>query len=79
MCDLLRGLSRYFLRLRSKFRGSLLRSFPILAHAAANKTRFFTAVNSRFVEWPKAFAAIRTPFNWFCNSASCVPSFLSHA
>jgi molybdate transport system substrate-binding protein len=38
-------------------------ALPILARAAADSTRFFTTLSSLLVEWPKAFAAARTPFS----------------
>jgi hypothetical protein len=38
-------------------------ALPILALAAADRTRFFTTLSSLLVELPKALAAARTPLN----------------
>jgi hypothetical protein len=38
-------------------------ALPILARAAADRTRFFTTFSSLLVESPSALAAARTPFN----------------
>jgi hypothetical protein len=51
-------------------------ALPILALAAADRTRFLTTFSSLLVELPKALAAARTPFNWCCILPNCFSSFL---
>ncbi len=59
------------------FAHRLFAARAIFALPAADNTRFFTRVSSRFVESPRAFAAARTRFNWCCILPNCVSSFLS--
>jgi hypothetical protein len=52
-------------------------AFTIAALPAADRTRFLTIVTSRPADWPNAFAAPRTRFNWCCSLPNCFSSFLS--
>jgi hypothetical protein len=47
------------------FAHRFLAALPILPLAAADKTRFFTALSSLFVELPRAFIAPRITFSTF--------------
>ncbi len=66
-----------FLACARTFAQRFFAAFAIFALPAADRTRFFTPVSSRFVESPKAFAAARTPLNWCCILCHCFSSFLS--
>jgi hypothetical protein len=46
----------------------------IAALPAAERTRFFAPTTSRSADCPKAFAAVRTPFNWWFSLLSCFSS-----
>jgi hypothetical protein len=62
----IRGDSAYlasFFASALTFAHRFLAALAIFALPAADRTRFFTPVSSRFVESPKAFAAARTPLN----------------
>jgi hypothetical protein len=66
-----------FLACALTFAHRFFAALAIAARPAADKTRFLTTATSRSAEWPRAFAAARTPLNWRCNLTNCFPSFLS--
>src|SRR5580704_783332 len=59
------------------FAHRFLAACPILALAAAERTRFFTRVTSCSVDCPKAFAADCKPFKSCCNMVNCFFTFFS--
>jgi hypothetical protein len=74
------GLKNYpatFFVCARNFAQRFLAALPIFALAAADRTRFFTVFISRLVEFPKALAATRIPFNSCCSLPNCLSSFLS--
>src|SRR5882724_3946301 len=63
--SMMSAITSYLFACARNFAHRFFAAFEIFAFAAADNTRFLIPTISRLVVSPSAFAAARTPFNWF--------------